>query len=437
MPARNRSHRIAVYAAAGAPGHRIGSRAGFARGVVPVHERSSLPMPSRLLRTALRLAVGASLLASLVLVVGYRVGPERWWPIAIAQYLPYPVLLLPAAIAVLLAAALGRAWRAAALLGLVIVATAVAGFELNAGDALDGGRMRIRLMTWNAKTHWASLRPGGFEALAAEIARHHPDIIVLQDAADPVGIAPGAPGSIAALLGGRARHAWGQFTIASRWPVRDCGPAGIVQPGLEDVGMRCTLLIAGVAVEVYAVHLRTPRAGLMAARHHALSGVDGWEQNVAERLGQADGLARAVARAPGPVIVAGDLNAPESSLVVRRLLAAGMRDAHSSAGIGFGHTYGHALRPGLSFLRLDHVLVGPGIGIAACSVGTAELSDHRPVIADLLLTPAGPGAPPPRDGRRRRTGPPRSRGRSRDSAARARARQPLRARPCSGVRPES
>ena len=386
-------------------------------------------MPSRLLRTALRLAVGASLLASGALVAGYAVGPERWWPIALAQYLPYPVLLLPPAAAVLLTGALGRGWRLAALLGLVIVATAVAGFELPAGERTDG-RLRVRLMTWNAKTHWASLRPGGFEALAAEIARYDPDIVVLQDAADPVGIPPGAAGSVAALLGGRARHAWGQFTIASRWPVRDCGPAGIVPGASEDAGMRCTVVIEGVAVLVYAVHLRTPRGGLMAARHHALSGIDGWEQNVAERLAQADSLAHAVSQANGPLIVAGDLNAPESSLVVRRLLNAGLRDAHSVAGFGFGHTYGHALRPGFSFLRLDHVLVGRGIGVADCTVGTAELSDHRPVIADLLLTPGGPSAQAPRAGRRRRTGRPRSRGRSRGSAGPARARRRLRARPC-------
>ena len=106
------------------------------------------------------------------------------------------------------------------------------------------------------------------------------------------------------------------------------------------------------------------------------------------RLSQAAELEQAIRAVRGAVIVGGDLNAPQPSLVVRRLLDAGLRDAFATAGFGYGYSYGQALRTGFPFLRLDHVLVGAGIGVAASYVGAASASEHLPVIADLLLSPA-------------------------------------------------
>ena len=111
------------------------------------------------------------------------------------------------------------------------------------------------------------------------------------------------------------------------------------------------------------------------------------------RLGQARHLAEDLARSrtlgrdkrPLPLLIAGDLNAPEASPVVQTLLALGLRDAWSSAGSGWGYTHGHSLRPHLSFLRIDHVLVSPTLGLAEVAVGGSEASEHRPVIADVWL----------------------------------------------------
>jgi endonuclease/exonuclease/phosphatase family metal-dependent hydrolase len=38
-------------------------------------------------------------------------------------------------------------------------------------------------------------------------------------------------------------------------------------------------------------------------------------------------------------------------------------------------------------LRLDHVLVSPGVEVQAIQEGVGQGSDHRPVIADLALLP--------------------------------------------------
>jgi endonuclease/exonuclease/phosphatase (EEP) superfamily protein YafD len=39
----------------------------------------------------------------------------------------------------------------------------------------------------------------------------------------------------------------------------------------------------------------------------------------------------------------------------------------------------------ISFLRIDHILVSPEIGVVDAFAGGKEGSEHRPVIADLLL----------------------------------------------------
>ncbi|HET9651920.1 MAG TPA: hypothetical protein VFP36_07005, partial [Usitatibacter sp.] len=69
------------------------------------------------------------------------------------------------------------------------------------------------------------------------------------------------------------------------------------------------------------------------------------------------------------------------------LRSAGYADAFEQAGHGFGYTYGHALRPGFSFLRLDHVMVDRTIGVVDCFVAPRGVSPHRAVIADLALQP--------------------------------------------------
>ena len=67
------------------------------------------------------------------------------------------------------------------------------------------------------------------------------------------------------------------------------------------------------------------------------------------------------------------------------LLAAGPRDGFSTAGKGYGYTWGHSLQPGISFLRIDHILVSAEIGAGNCFVGSGRVSLHRPLIADTSL----------------------------------------------------
>jgi endonuclease/exonuclease/phosphatase family metal-dependent hydrolase len=149
--------------------------------------------------------------------------------------------------------------------------------------------------------------------------------------------------------------------------------------------LQCVVDARGVEIDVVTAHFISPRHALSSAREGQSAAIDEWRVNLEERVSQAETLAGDVRARRRPLILAGDLNAPQSSIVMRALLATGLRDAFSTAGKGYGYTWGHSLLAGLSFLRIDHILVSPEIGVVECFVGGAQASPHRPVIADLYL----------------------------------------------------
>ena len=320
-----------------------------------------------------------------LLTLAQRLSPVSPWWLELTRYLPYLAFLAPAGAALLLSCRLGRRWVLASAATLVLVASLTMGLVWNRGDAGPGDAPPLRLMTYNIKAFLAAQRADGLADLAREIARHDPDIVMVQDAHGMSAAPGGGPASEALLFGARERHRVGQYLIASRFPLRDCARGSLAVRG-DDVGyLRCVANVRGTELTVVGVHFESPRNGLNAARREGLDGVDDWRRNHAERLEQARLLARQFAGGPRPLVIAGDLNAPESSPVVRTLLATGLRDAFSAAGRGYGYSYGHALRVGFSFLRIDHILVSPEIGVADCTVGVGRASAHRPVVADLWL----------------------------------------------------
>jgi endonuclease/exonuclease/phosphatase (EEP) superfamily protein YafD len=330
-----------------------------------------------------RIAVLATLLLAVSQATAYSVeGMSTWW-LELLQYVPYPAYLLPAIATFALSFVLTWAWRVAAALGVVLVATVVMGFVWGHADAGSG---RLRMMTYNIKAYLAEHRTGGFEQLAQEVARHDPDILVMQDAGEFAQARLRAPELGASIFAGRNVFAHGQYIVVSRFPLRDCRP-GDMSYGKEEPAdfLHCIVTARGLDIDLFTAHLLSPRRGLNATRRERVEGIDDWQQNFADRLTQARALAAGVAGHRRPLIVAGDLNASETSPVIRTLLGQGLRDAFSSAGQGYGYTHGHALKLGISFLRIDHILVSPEIGVTDAFPGGWQASEHRPVIADLLL----------------------------------------------------
>ena len=335
-------------------------------------------MAARLIRWVVALLLFASIALTSAQQAG-TVGP--WW-LELSRYLPYPVLLAPAALALLLSSALGWRWVLGSAATLALVASVGMGLVWGRPDS---GRAPVRLMTYNIKAYKAALRSDGFAELAREVALHHPDILVAQDnhGITRSDVAPPWPG--ARGFGMPYTFTVEQYIVASRYPLRDCARGSIAFRDQVHLYLRCTVDVDGIALNVVTAHFESPRSGLNAARREGLEGADEWKQNYEDRLGQARALASNLRGSARPLVVAGDLNAPQASSVVRTLLGTGLRDAFSSAGRGYGYSYGQALRLGFSFLRIDHILVSPEIGVVDCFVGGGDASDHRPVIADLLL----------------------------------------------------
>lgn len=309
--------------------------------------------------------------------------------LALSQYLPYPVYVLPALAAVLASFIwLGWVWRGLAVLALVVCLTVLMGLSLGTAEE---GHGRVRFMTYNVKGYLAVKQFGGVGALAHEIFEHQPDILVMQDAGQLVD-AEGKARSpeLSGVIGVGHPHVFAadEYVVVSRWPIRKCG-SGPIPVGAElQVFVHCDIDVDGTALQVITAHFITPRKGLRAkhlGNRHWL-GLDEWQDNMLLRARQAGLLAEYLRQLPpGPRIVAGDLNATEPSVVVQTLLNTGLRDAHSSAGVGHGFTHGHSLLHGLSFLRIDHILVSPDIAVFDAFTGGAQASQHRPVIADLYL----------------------------------------------------
>jgi endonuclease/exonuclease/phosphatase (EEP) superfamily protein YafD len=255
------------------------------------------------------------------------------------------------------------------------------GLEFNRSES---GAGRLRVMTYNIKDYVTTRRAHGLDEIAREIGRHDPDILFLQDARQVADKDDSL--AVLSILGDRQTYSFGQYVVASRFPLHDCGRREMPFREEAHTYVTCVVTVNGAEYDLVTAHFITPRAGLAATRANPLRGIEEWKENVSDRMTQAEELARDLRSHRRPVILAGDLNAPDTSLVVRTLLDTGLRDAFSVAGVGFGHTWGHSLRLRFSFLRLDHILVGPGFGVADCFVGEGLGSEHRPVIADLYLT---------------------------------------------------
>ena len=318
----------------------------------------------------------------LALTLAQRFVSEGPWWLELSRYLPYPLLVAPAVVALLLAIRLGWRWLVAAAATIVAFATVAMGFVWNA-DPGKNAPVDVRFMTYNVKALLAIDRRGGLAALAAEVERHRPDVVVMQDSSALMrGRDPERPGPMFGLPEVK-REA--QYVIASRWPLVGCTTARADSAEAPLAFARCTVDRPGGAFEIVDVHLESPRTGLVAARHEGFDGIDLWQSNHAGRVAQARALAAVLRTSARPLVVGGDLNAPDASATIQALLAIGLRDAFATAGRGWGHTYGHRMRPRFSFLRIDHVLVSDDVEVVRAFSGGKEASDHRPVIADLRL----------------------------------------------------
>lgn len=266
-----------------------------------------------------------------------------------------------------------RKWVWIPLLGLLWVAGPMMGYSWG-GSADPGSKVPIKVMTWNIQW-W---RSASVSSVAAEILREDPDILCLQDARGVV------EGGIKEPLKGYKVAAFGQYVIASKLKITNSTVGDISYRGERHTYLRAVIDANGRSITVCTAHFTTPRDGLSGIRHFSRASIGSIERNLQDRLIQAEAISRDVRKIHGSVIVTGDLNAPIQSLACRKLLNLGLRDSFGLAGRGYGYTYGHTMRFGRSFVRIDHILASEDLRPVRCEVGQTTVSDHRPVIAEFL-----------------------------------------------------
>jgi endonuclease/exonuclease/phosphatase (EEP) superfamily protein YafD len=156
----------------------------------------------------------------------------------------------------------------------------------------------------------------------------------------------------------------GGLAVLSSLPIERAVPVPLSAPAVM-----IELGVAGEQVDLYAVHPVAPsdRWGLRQ-----------WQHDYRVLTGDAED-------APGRTVMAGDFNASTGHRAFRRLLRSGdLRDASDVGGAGVVGTWpsGWLIPP---VMRLDHILVGDGIGVEHVEVLDHIGSDHRGVEARLRV----------------------------------------------------
>ena len=317
------------------------------------------------------------LYAAVVAAIGLQnvAGPERWWWAGVNMFLPQFIWAIPGVILVPLTLWRARAWAWMPVATAIYVAVSLMGFCWSNPERGEGAPLRV--MTYNVQL-WQRRAVG---AILDEIRLADPDILTLQDA---YGATRGRVGD---YLRNRHVASFGQYVIASRFPVVASAPGDISYRGERHTYLRAQIDVRGQIVTIVSAHFVTPRDALSTFRAGSLwgVGVSLTKQNLSDRVIQARALANDLRGIDGPLIVAGDLNAPPPSLVIRALTDVGLIDTFSASGRGYGYTFGHTLFGGRSFLRIDQVLVSRHLKPSRVWVGGAEGSDHRPVITEVTL----------------------------------------------------
>jgi endonuclease/exonuclease/phosphatase family metal-dependent hydrolase len=180
----------------------------------------------------------------------------------------------------------------------------------------------------------------------------------------------------------------GELAIATRLPVTAAAWVPLSRRVPSDRhhdrdALRMTVHAAGRSIEIVTAHLSVPTAPWLL--RSKVGGFGHWRSLKRLREEQTASLLTALRSLREPLILAGDLNSTPGCRAHDQLTARRV-DAFAAAGWGWGFTF-PASRP---LLRLDYILADPRLLVAACRVVRTTLSDHRPLIAEILL----PAAPP-------------------------------------------
>jgi vancomycin resistance protein VanJ len=226
----------------------------------------------------------------------------------------------------------------------------------------------FRLLTFNV-----SRRLVDIPRLAQMIAETHPDLVVLQEGDQ------------------YADYHWprdwqtivqDEFIVASPWPLKKREFLPHPWALTTKVVARFEVQAPGRTVQLFDIHLRTPRAGLDAVLKRKNDATQKLDNVLEERNVESITTSRWIASFEGAKLVAGDFNMPVESAIFRRDWT-GLNNAFSESGLGFGYTKLTDIGPLRYGTRIDHVLYDDQWQCVRAWVGENLGSDHLPLFADF------------------------------------------------------
>lgn len=340
------------------------------------------------------LVQGLLLLYNLLLagwfIIRWQQGDRYWWLWVGNALLPFffaPMLFFVPAILV------RRRWIAGLVLPTALFIANYGLLFLPSWPAASAARTMQprRVMTFNVL-----FANQDYPAIARMISEEAADVVALQE------VEP----ALADLL--RARFA--EEYPYQAWEPRS-GPFGMAVLSRLPLGDRRIVVerpwgVAGLAtvvettcgpIQLLAMHTVPTVPGLSPAHNRVEV-----SRTVRERREEIQDALAYLGQRPGPTLLVGDFNLTDQHETYRAITQ-GYRDSFREVGWGFGFTF-PARRGDLPLihrpyhwpiLRIDYVFHSPDLRAQATHVGPENGgSDHRPLVADIMLPcskPAGPG----------------------------------------------
>lgn len=300
------------------------------------------------------------------------IGSDLLWWTALNQYLPQWIWAIAPCFLLLAFIKNYRRGVWAAILMILWVIFPIMDFRFALTRPVVGSQKgaRLRLLTYNVKNGYY-----GHEKMTRAIEEANADVILLQQAHGTY------KNGLVSYLSKYHIFMADQYIFASKFPILEADTRDLSVLPSRLVALRCKIAIGKRVATLYSAHLLSPRRGILGIRKN--SDMMDWNNRIRKIQGYR--LGQYLKYEWGPVLLAGDLNAPVQSATTQYFTDANLYNAFNLAGRGYGYTYGHTLPLRHSFTRIDHIFLSREFVTLDCFTGSAEGSDHRPLIADLFL----------------------------------------------------
>ena len=336
------------------------------------------------------------------------VSPQVCWPLALAG-LCYSIFLFGNLFFVVYWIARANRFVSISLACILIgwkPLTNTIGFHLRQPVNFKKDLKNIRIMTFNVHDFNMELPNGDSsrQAMLQLLKNKQPDVVCFQEyyswrsdnpyqITDSIKQALGAPYHYFKPFAGTSTYDIG-LAIFSRFPIVDTGLVSAQQDDKDlDPAIFCDIRRSNQIFRVYNLHLRSvsfdpedykyvndvaahKRMQLQPTLHI----LGKLKSAFTDRSDQVQLLKQHVSANTNPYIFAGDFNDTPTSYAFNQLNS-GLKSAFAAKASGFGATYESRLPD----LQLDHILISPSIKVKYYKILKESISDHYPVVSDLLL----------------------------------------------------